>query len=196
MSFFDNIYHSLFGEKNAQPFVAVDQVIKRSESFLIDYTSWCGSKNKKHLVESIWDAYFWNKKGIRKTPNITVFNARNSNGFSVFYQEEIDETHFHYFFDLLAEKVLKLGYKKAMSKVSMREKGNVVETKEMHYLKPKIVAVDLLDQKYGNIQIEYIKTDNQPQNIKFLANTYSDSSYDKPKEFEELVELLLNPEGL
>jgi len=61
----------------------------------------------------------------------------------------------------------------------------------MHYLKPKHDFSSPIDQKYGNVQIEYIEKDNEPTRIKFMANSYPDRQYKAAMDFESLAEHVL-----
>jgi hypothetical protein len=74
----------------------------------------------------------------------------------------------------------------------MKEKGEEVETKEMHYLKPKRGFVEPIDQRYGNVQIEYTKLNDIPTRIKLIANTYPDRKYKEAESFESLTEYLFS----
>lgn len=76
----------------------------------------------------------------------------------------------------------------------MAERGDLVETKEMHYLKPKNDLTTPRDQKFGNVQIEYTRVNDEPTNIKLIANTYSDRAYQEPKDFEQLAQHIFSVE--
>ena len=88
----------------------------------------------------------------------------------------------------------KLDYRLVNSHLTIQEKGEDVETREMHYLKPKSGFEAPRDQKYGNVQIEFIRLNDRPANINLLANTYSDRAYNEPKEFEELAQHIFSTE--
>lgn len=190
MNYFDQIYLRVFG-KSSTPKVAVDDLIQRSQSFVKKFDKWKASENCAELLNDLWQSYFWRKKGIEKRPTVLLHESNYSNGFAISYEDSgLDQYSFHYLFDYLKEQVKLLGYLSITSKVTMKEKGNDVETKEMHYLKPKRGFIEPIDQKYGNVLIEYYKINEVPTVIKVVANTYPDRIYKEPKSFELLTQHL------
>lgn len=194
MSYFDYVYKKLFSTKSASA-VLVNEVIKRKESFLKRFDTWKASEVCEEYMNEIWQSYFWSKKGVDKDPQVHVFESSRSNGFAISYQPNFNKNHFHYLFDYLADQVKKLDYKLVMSKLTMQEKGENIETREMHYLKPKNDFSSPRDQKFGNVQIEYMSVNDEPTRIKLIANTYSDRAYNEPKDFEQLAKHLFSSES-
>ena len=192
MSYFDYVYKHLFSKRASSIFV--NEVIKRSQSFLKRFDSWKTSELCEEYLNEIWQSYFWKKNGIDKNPQVLLLETSRSNGFAISYQPDSNKYHFHYLFDYLADKVKKLDYKLVTSKLTMEECGDYVETKELHYLKPKNDFSSPRDQKYGNVQIEYISVNDQPTRIKLIANTYSDRAYQEPKSFEQLAQYIFSSE--
>lgn len=193
MSYFDELINRLLPRgRNKKPLV-VDFILTRSSAFSIDYRKWKESGKSTQLLDDIHIEYKRAKN--QNEPTLVVLHqSSTSNGFAITYRDQCDSIIFSYLFDYLAEQVSQLGYARVMSKETFREKGQQVERKEMHYLKPKRGFVEPIDQKYGNLQIEYIEQNNQPIVIKFLANTYSDRKYSQPLSFDSLVANVLNLE--
>ncbi len=194
MSYFDYVYKKLFSSKKYASSVLVNEVIKRSQSFLRNFNAWKASEICEEYLNEIWQSYFWSKKGVDKNPQVSIFESSRSNGFAISYQPSLNKYHFHYLFDYLADQVKKLDYKLVTSKFTMAERGDLVEMKEMHYLKPKNDFTTPRDQKFGNVQIEYTRLNDQPTNIKLIANTYSDRAYQEPKDFEQLAQHIFSIE--
>lgn len=193
MSYFDYVYKRLFSKSASTIFV--NEVIKRSQSFLKRFDSWKTSEMCEEYLNEIWQSYSWKKNGIDKNPQVLILETSRSNGFAISYQPDSNKNHFHYLFDYLAHKVKRLDYRLVTSKFTMEERGENVETKEMHYLKPKHDFTTPRDQKYGNVQIEYIRVNDQPTRIKLIANTYSDRAYKEPKDFEQLAQFIFSSES-
>ena len=188
MSFFDQIYARLFqNDKDAASPIVVDNILKRSESFKNAFNAWKLSDQFEILIQDTRQAYDSAKEGVGRIPQVVLHQSKNSNGFAVSFDEEYDKASFHYLFDYLADQVKKLDYRLVMSKQTLKEKGKDVERKEMHYLKPKHGFAEPIDQKYGNIQIEYIENNNKPARIKFLANSYADRKYTQAIGFDDLA---------
>ncbi len=192
MSFFDQIYARLFqNEKESGTPMVVDNLLKRSESFKNGFNEWKLSDRFETIIHDAKHAYESAKEGVGRIPQVVLHQSKNSNGFAISYDEEYDKSSFHYLFDYLADQVKQLDYRLVMSKQTLKEKGKDVERKEMHYLKPKPGFVEPIDQKFGNIQIEYIENNNKPARIKFLANSYADRKYTEAIDFETLARQVL-----
>ncbi|MFK7952070.1 MAG: hypothetical protein AB8B73_04435 [Ekhidna sp.] len=191
MSYFDKIYAKLFGEKTATPLV-VQEILKRSDRFTTQFHEWKLSDLRDEMIDEIWQSYFWKKKGIEKTPQVFIMESVSNNGFSIKYEANYNEKDFHFLFDYLADQVKKLNYTLVLSRLTRKESGEDVDTKEMHYLKPKRGFVEPINQQYGNIQIEYSMINDSPQSIRLIANGYPDRNYTKVKDFNELVQHIFN----
>ncbi len=189
MSYFDLVYKRLFGTRSS---ILVNEVIKRSQSFLRKSNAWKASEMCEEYLNEIWQSYFWRKKGIDKNPQVLILESSRSNGLAISYQPEFNKYHFHYLFDYLADKVKKLDYRLVTSKLTMKERGDHVETREMHYLKPKNDFTTPRDQKFGNVQIEFVSVNDQPSRIQLIANTYSDRNYKEPENFEDLAQYIFS----
>ncbi|MEO9483824.1 MAG: hypothetical protein ABJG47_10280 [Ekhidna sp.] len=193
MSYFDYIYSKLFGKPGTTSTkVLVNEIIKRSQSFLDRFQAWKKSDLCSDFLNDLWQSYFWRKRGVDKDPQISLLESTYSNGFAISYETKYGKMNFRYLFDLLADQVKLLDYRLVMSRHTMQEKGDVVEVKEMHYLKPKRGIVEPIDQKYGNVQIEYIEENDQPTRIKLIANSYPDRKYKQAEDFENLAEYIFS----
>lgn len=192
MTYFDTIFKRVFGNKTNPPAINVDELIKRSDRFMDRFEHWRTSEIAQDFINDIWESYYWRKRGIDKNPPLVFFESSNSNGFAIDFSKDIEKDHFQFLFEHLAQTVKGLAYRLVTSRRSLRDKGSHVEKKEMHYLKPAHDFKMPIDQKYGNVQIEYIEHDNQPIRIKFIANSYPDRKYTEPLDFEMLAEKVLS----
>ncbi|GAB4246045.1 MAG: hypothetical protein Tsb0034_24870 [Ekhidna sp.] len=188
MKYFDQIYLRIFGREKQPTSVMINEIIKRSQNFLQRFNAWKASDVCEEFLNDLWQSYFWRKQGIEKEPHMVLHESNYSNGFAISYMPEYDRRQFHYLFDLLADQVKKLDYRLVLSRSTMKESDQGVEKKEMHYLKPKRGFVEPIDQKFGNVQIEYIELNNEPTRIKFVANSYPDRKYTEAKNFESLAQ--------
>ncbi|WP_420577604.1 hypothetical protein [Ekhidna sp.] len=188
MSYFDYIYNRLFGKSEATSTkVLVHEIIKRSQSFLDRFNTWKTSDICAEFLNDLWQSYSWSKKGLDKDPQILLLESTYSNGFAISYEARYGKNNYRYLFDYLADQVKMLDYRLVVSRHTMQEKGDVVELKEMHYLKPKRGFVEPIDQKFGNVQIEYIEENDEPTRIKLIANSYPDRKFKEAQSFEDLA---------
>lgn len=192
MSYFDYIYSRLFGKTGSSSRILVNEIIQRSQSFLDRFQAWKNSDSCAEFLNDLWQSYFWQRKGVDKDPHILLMESTYSNGFAISYEDKFGKNNFRYLFDYLADQVKLLDYRLVMSRHTMQEKGDVVEMKEMHYLKPKPSFIEPIDQKYGNVQIEYIEENDQPTRIKLIANSYPDRKYKQADSFENLAEYIFS----
>ncbi len=188
MSYFDYIYNNLFGKTGVTPTkILVNEIIKRSQSFVDRFQAWKTSDYCVDFLNALSQSYFWRKQGLDNDPKVMLLESTYSNGIAINYEERYGKNNFHYLFDYLADQVRNLDYRLVVSRHTMQEKGGIVESKEMHYLKPKRGFVEPIDQKYGNVQIEYIEENDQPRRIKLIANSYPDRKYKQAESFEDLA---------
>ena len=193
MAYFDELYQRLFTKQQKQPQLS-HEVIQRSASYKAAYERWLKQDELGHLLERYQKGYHYKKLRIQSSYDVHLFTSTMANGFALTYNPEIPPQSFQYLFDYLAERVLTLEYKQANSDVMISEKGDIIETKEKHYLKPiSSPALTKTEQHYGNILIEYIKINDQPSYIKVMASTYADQLYSPPLDYDELLEYLFHP---
>lgn len=195
MSYFDQIYAHIFGKTKNQSSITVNDILKRSHDFISNFQVWKSSDHCAEFLNELWESYFWRKKGIEKNPPMILHESNHSNGFAITYLPEYGKRNFQYLFDFFADQVKALDYRLVLSRQTMKESGDNVETREMHYLKPKRNFVEPIDQRYGNVQIEYIELNNVPSRIRFIANTYPDRKYKNPENFESLAQHVFNLES-
>lgn len=189
MSYFDYVYKKLFGARTS---VLVNEVIKRSQSFLLHFNAWKASEFCEEYLNEIWQSYFWSKKGVDKDPQVMILESGQSNGFAISYEPTLNKNHFHYLFDYLADQLKKLDYRLVISKFIMKDRGEYIETREMRYLKPNNDLAVSLGHKYGNVQIEYMRINDYPTYIKFIANPPFRCDGNEYGNFEELAQYIFD----
>jgi len=92
----------------------------------------------------------------------------------------------------LLVKLKALHYVKQYAAVETSKKNTDTLTEYKHYYKPSFRLNKSLpaDQLYGNVSIELKYLNNKLYRLLFKVNTYSDRSYQAPKEFLELLKHL------
>ncbi len=190
MAFFDQVYQQLFGKKAAEDKVLINEVISRSEKYKEDYGKRINSDEFKKLALDVYSSYELKQKSLNKEPEVHILNSQYANGFAISYNDKISTTDFLYLFDWLSERTGTLNYQVANSDLMVVEKNSVVESKEKHYLKPRVGMDEIIDQQFGNILIEHISINDRPSYIKYMASIYSDRKYQEPQKFEKLTEYL------
>jgi len=190
MSFFDQVYHQLFGKRSAGPKMLVYEVINRSERYRKDYDKRILSEAFKNLVAEVYSAYQLKQQAIQKIPEVHLLTSQYANGFAISYHKGIPTSDFLFLFDWLSERTKTLNYKLANSDLQVVEKDSIIESKEKHYLKPRVGNEKIIDQQYGNILIEHIAINDVPSYVKYTASIYSDRKYQEAQKFDKLAEYL------
>lgn len=194
MSFFDQVYSQLFPKKSRPHEIMVHEPIHRSAQYSQKYIMWTKSFDRIELINKVYNSYILKKQGVTGDPDVHILSSNSSNGFAISWNSNLGKSEFTYLFDWMCDKVLELDYKKSNSDTTITDKGNIVETVSKHYLKPqnKLNSAGPIDQKFGNVLIELILTNDQPSYLKFVANTYNDHQYNKALGFEKLAEFLFD----
>ena len=196
MSFADTLLGKLFPKSSPRESSTVTELVSeqliRTEQEITDYRSWRESDDLPTRLEIIRKAYQLKKAGLDADLNLFIHNSRYGNGFYFTYSPTIGEPTFLYLFDHFRDQTLSGGYRLYTSDLRIREKADKIETIQRHYLKPPLATQPgKIDQKYGNVSIEYVLINDRPSYIKVMANVYSDSHFSEPLDFEDFVDLLL-----
>lgn len=195
MSFFDNILKKVFSNsENPAIGVAVHEVLTRNRREIKAFDAWKLSAVQAQLLEEIAHAYYYKKTGIRSDITIHLFQSAYANGFAVNYLPRIGKKHFQYLFDFFKDQVMRMNYRIANADRQIIDKKSYVETREKYFLKPPLHLQEAdtpSEQLYGNISLEHVLADNQPQYIKVLVSIYSDRLYKHALSYDEFVERLL-----
>ncbi len=190
MSYFDQVYKQLFGKRSGGPKVLVNEVIDRSERYQKDYNLRILSGEFKKLATDVYSSYELKQQSIEKLPAVHLLSSQYANGFAISYHHGITTSDFSFLFDWLSERTKTLNYQLANSDFQVIEKDSIIESKEKHYLKPRVGNEKIIDQQYGNILIEHIAINDVPSYIKYTANIYSDRKYQEAQKFDKLAEYL------
>lgn len=192
MKFVEDILKKLFADKNAA--VIHKENFRQEEGEEAEVAEWKDSPEGKRIFETIYTNYQLQKTGEEVTPEMHVFRSPYANGIAVFYDSPLDSKTFSQLFFAFGQRMLDLGYERVSLDRTIQEKATGVNTTEKQYLKPRATfTADRTDQLFGNVAIEKVAVNHQPQMIKILVTVYSDRLYTKARSFESFIEALLNP---
>jgi hypothetical protein len=186
-SFFEEVYRKLFKRQNSNQPVVHEQ-LKRSEKELEDYGLWKSSEFRENLLQDFDRAYHLKRQQVESAMKVHLLDSQYANGFAITYNNVFTEKNFRNLFDYFKDCVLEQGYKLAQADRRISDKQTHEETIEKWYLKPQGTDFDqeIIDQRYGNVIIEYIAIDRKPSFIRLMANVYQDRLYAQARPFEEL----------
>ncbi|MCB0706117.1 MAG: hypothetical protein KDC34_12430 [Saprospiraceae bacterium] len=191
--YFKSLFKASEESSPSNPFL--HELIIRSEAEKADYEKWKDQLVRQRLSSWLQDQYIlFRLEPERIDESIDFLHAPSSKGFAIHFSKmgyALRESR--HFLDFLKEQVRGIGYRNQISDTRTYQKGEWVETIERHYLKPKpdFNTPGKFKQVFGNIRIELKLRDEQPFLLTFSATTYNDSLFDPPKEFDELMAILL-----
>lgn len=193
-NFLDDLFNKVFNASDKSPmnlkenFVVKDSDMRESEE-------WIRGEEGQVLLARLYKNYHFKKARINDYPQVHIFDSRYAKGFSITFEEPLTPKTFSWLFLAFARRVLALGYQQISLDRKMEELNDNVKLTEKFYFKPPIqIPSDgkLISQLYGNIVIEKVSVNNQPNYLKFLATFYSDRLYQDPKPFDHMLDRLFD----
>lgn len=198
MADFWEYFKSLFqkASKSSPSNPLIHELIERSPADLEDYGRWKDTLVRRRLQAWLADQYAI----FRVLPSdideaMDFLNTNSSKGFVIYFHKTQyslrDITHF---FDFLKEQVRALDYKVQISDRRTYTKGEIVESVERHYLKPRPgdLTQEKLNQRFGNISIELTLRNEKPYHLKLRATIYKDSMFKEGEDFKGLMQAIVD----
>ncbi|UCS93757.1 hypothetical protein KZP23_01590 [Echinicola marina] len=191
MTFVENILNKLFPKDKET--ISHRENAKYGPEDKANVQQWMRSAEGKKLFESIYSSYHLEKIGEVSNPEIQIYRSPYANGIAIFYDFPFNSENFYQLFFAFGERMLALGYDRVSIERSVQEKKQGINITEKQYLKPKpTLMADQTEQLFGNVTIEKVLVNHQPQMIKILVTVYSDRLYTKAKSFDSFIEAIFN----
>lgn len=184
MSFGDSIFSKLFGGKDPET-VEVTEPLKRSDQFLQEYETWRSEFGEPRLIPFLKAEY-----RSRSLPGLIWIEQTHMRGLYLKPSDHLSAKDLSFALDLLAERMIDLGYRKYTADITSRSKGDKVERTCRRYLKPPIDLEPPRDQLYGNILLELVSKNEEIKGLRFTSTIYTDRSYKDGLPFAELIQKL------
>lgn len=183
----------LLGHENGE---ATCTRLRRSGRYTASYTAWVEEQAYLNWTGPFFKSYHYTKAGLTGPLRVQLVHDAHVRGAVFFYDPNIGDGNFSFFFDLLKDRVQALGYAlHSCDKLKVRHE-RYTEQVEKHLLTPPasdLPGTSLCNQLYGNILLDYIRVNRHPGYIRFIANAYNDSYFSQPLPFDELLEKVLQP---
>lgn len=198
MKFFDSIYKQLFGQQNSPEFNGKKYLVQESyglsESEKQEFDTWNMGADCSGLCHAIFNGLRHKKAGLSESnQRFSIYESPQSNGFYMLCEDFLDSRQSKFMLEYFKEKLISLSYYLNHSSRDIFEQKGNVNTRLRYYLKPKLANLEMpLEQKYGNIHLEYLSINDKPDYIKLMANVYSDRNYQDAESFDELLFALEN----
>ena len=167
------------------------EVLTRHRDRREDFTRWREGVVARRMRAWLREAYeHYLTHGKPPSRAVDFLDTSSSKGFVVhFHRTQYTATEIRNFFDYLKERVQALDYRVQISDRRIFPRNHWVETQERHYLKPRLPPGEIndLDQRFGNIMIEYELRDDRPWNLRLRATVYGDAAYRDAQSFAALM---------
>lgn len=175
-----------------RPFI--HEEIIRGELEVQAYEEWKGSLDRHRLLNNLSDEYATYRIDARQVDkSIDFLDTPSMKGFVLHGRSgKYKRRDMIFLFDYLKEKVLQNSYTSYMSDRRTYKRDKQMETKERHYLKPRVQLdnKEKINQQFGNIRIELLYKDDVLINLQFSATGYSDHLFKDAADFKDLMSLL------
>ncbi len=192
-NFLDDLFNKVFKSSEKTPVNHKENIVYKEEE-LANVRKWMDSNDGRELFARISKSYHFKTIQIEERPQIHILESKYARGFAITYEEPLNEETFTLLFLAFAQRVLALGYRQVSLDRKMEEINDQVKVTDKFYFKPPLKELaenELTSQLYGNIAIEKISVNNQPNYLKVLATFYSDRLYQEPKPFDQFLDHLL-----
>ncbi|MCZ4407497.1 hypothetical protein O3Q51_01655 [Cryomorphaceae bacterium 1068] len=189
--FVDRILNKLFGDKSdssREEMPPVKEKLKRSDKFLYDFQEWKDSSRSAAVFTRLSSLHEDVLNG-QETDLLHIHKTPQANGFFFDDRTGIEVEEFSFILDHFKDRALEEGYSIYSSEKRYQEKSDSVQEMERHYLKPSLdPSLELpIDQRYGNILLEYVAYNKKPAYLKVMVSCYSDRNYTNALDFRQLA---------
>ena len=167
----------------------VHELIERTDEELAGYERWKTTAAPRRLLGWLGNQYARHEDGLSTDGTIGFLDVQGSRGFVIYFREmNYGREEITFFSHYLKERVLTLNYRSDISDRRIFPRKDWVETRERHYLKPKVDYDDaVMDQVFGNIMIEFELRNDEPHNLRLRATKYNDALYKAEGSFGGLI---------
>jgi hypothetical protein len=198
MSFFNELIQKIFESEKPDKPLEIIECVKRTQKEQIQYNKWLQSNQARSTLLKIAEAVELNRLGKKNVnPQVIIAESNYANALNIIFNNRDDEAISRLLMDYFKEMILSINYRIQLNERRIKENQNSVHLSEMYFLKPDIKAEDFnnppIKQLYGNIIIERVLLNNQPQYLKIQANIYNDRYYQTALPFNDLLSFILKP---
>lgn len=197
MDFFDKV-KQLFRTAEPPPGEAFDrQLIERSEADIAQFDHWKASPRRERLIDSLRQDFFAKADPLAaRDADLRFVQSDMANGLVYYPDARLSTpTETRHLFDFFRERIQPEGYMTQLGDQRIYLRKERTEFIERYHLKPKPYydsELGVYNQQFGNITIERVLHDEEVKHIKLLCSFYNDRSYTEPRDFDELVRILLD----
>jgi hypothetical protein len=152
------------------------------------YRNWLGPYFK---------AYHLRKGGAggQRGPRVELLTEEGRQGALFFYEASMGPGNFEHLYQLLGERIVALGYRRACHDCRQRHREQLREHTVKQFFKPNptdCTTTGRCNQRYGLITLDLVVVNNQPLFIRLTTNALQESSFTPAESFEALLKTVFD----
>lgn len=165
------------------------------------HRAWVSEQVYRNWLGPYYKAYHLRKGGAggQRGLRVQLLQEEGRQGALFFYDASIGAGNFRHLFELLGERIVTLGYRRASADQCKHRNSAHAENTLKQFFKP--LATDCAqtghcNQRYGLLTIDLVSLDGQPAFVRVAANAVRAPGFTVARPFEELLrELFDKPEA-
>ena len=181
------------GTGKDKPFVPVTRPLVRGDRYKEEYGAWLDSADPSRLCGLLRHMYDATVENPTEHTGFRVYRSPRAEGFYADESLGIQRREFSFLLDYFRDGCLALGYRISLSDSRYRESEEGVVETDRHLLKPDHTTGRTSQEVpiFGNIAMENVKLNDQPDYIKLMVTRHSGRHFAQPRPFGELMDALL-----
>jgi len=181
-------------DKHLAKIPVVSESLERSRKEEWSYAEWLSTGKYRYHLQRIRQAIREKKAGLQPSMEVYLHESSAANGFFFCQRSGFSKTCLGYLLEYFKDKMLEQPYYLNNKLRQYEEEPDRVKTTEMYYLKPslKFQMEKPVKQLFGNVHLEFVQFNDEPEYLKVMVTTYNDRNYDQAKSFEEFLDYLLS----
>lgn len=191
MGFADDLIKRVFGQKNANGHLVIEEgIIKRTTQFNSLYENW-RNHHGADVYEEIRRNIQLKRKGLHDELNTIWLQMDHAKGFRIDLESLVNESDDDFVLEGIKDAIIGFPYRLSASYSKTEALGESVHRESYYYLKPPLDSFAPnapLPQKFGNIKVELHQTNKR--RLKVLVTTYPGRMYEAPHAFEDFIDYL------
>lgn len=194
--FVDQLLNKLFGSsKKDEPQEApvISEKLIRKPDYLDRYLEWLDSNRYAAVLLRLKSLHA--EADRENVEHFHIYRSPQANGFFFDENTGVNQEEFSFLLDHFRDATLDEGYRLYTSDTKLTEKSNSVQKIERHYLKPapaKEMSLPM-NQRYGNVLMEYVSYNERPAYLKVMVSCYSDRNFTEALPYAQIAKKLFSP---
>lgn len=161
------------------------------------HQAWVAERVYRNWLGPYFKAYHLRKGGAggQRAPRVELLQEDGRQGALFFYDSSIGPGNFEHLYQLLGERIVALGYRRACHDCRQRDREQLREHTVKQFFKPAptdCTATGRCNQRYGLITLDLVGVNDRPLFIRLSTNPLQESSFTSAESFEALLKTVFD----